>query len=398
MIKTLSSVPSEKLQGKKVLVRVDFNVPLRDGKITDDKRIQAALPTIKYLLENNAAVILMSHLGRPKGKVVPELSLKIVYEYLQKLLPQNVYFAENFEEALQAKSSEIQAGEVLLLENLRFHPGEKNKDEAFAKRLASLADIYVNEAFGTMHRKDTSVYLVPTFFEEKYIGFLVEKELKNADRILKETPEKPFVLIIGGAKVSDKIGIIEQFIEKTDKILVGGAMAFTFLKSLGKEVGDSLVEEDYIDTAKEILQKAKEVNTEFLLPTDFVAAPSLKDYEGKIVKTSELKPGLTGLDIGEETAKKYALNIISSKTVLWNGPMGVFETEPFANGTLAVAKAVAQATEENGAFSLIGGGDSAAAVEKAGVQNKVSFVSTGGGALLTYLSGKELPALEVLKN
>ncbi len=396
MLHLLSELPQEKLTDKKVLVRVDFNVPIQNGKITDDKRIRAALPTIKYLLENKASVIIMSHLGRPKGKFVPELSLKLVYERLQKLLPQKVFFAEDFEKNLQEKSSELQRGELLLLENLRFHPGEKNKDENFAKHLASLADIYVNEAFGTMHRKDASVYLVPKFFDKKYIGFLVEKELKNADKLLKETPEKPFVLIIGGAKVSDKIGIIEQFIEKTDKIIIGGAMAFTFLKALGKETGNSLVEEEYINTAKEILRRAESVNTDILLPTDFIAAPSLENYEGKIVKTSELQSGLMGLDIGEETAKNYALHILSAKTILWNGPMGVFEVVPFANGTLAIAKAVAKATQENNAFSLIGGGDSAAAVEKAGVEKQVSFVSTGGGALLTYLSGKSLPALEVL--
>ncbi len=398
MIKFLSKQDPKIFENKKVLVRVDFNVPVKNGEITDDKRIKAALPTIKFLLQNNASVILMSHRGRPKGKPNPEFSLNIVHKRLQELLPENkVLFAGDFSEKLTEKATELKPTEVLLLENLRFHPGEKSGDENFAKLLASLAEIYVNDAFGTAHRKDTSVYLVPKFFEQKFAGFLVEKELTNADKLLKGEAEKPFTLIIGGAKISDKIGIIEQFITKADNIIIGGAMAFTFLKSLGKPVGKSLVENDYIETAKNILQKAQENNTNIFLPEDFVCAPSLDDYSGKITVSAEVPEDLMGLDIGPETAKKYAIVIVGSKTILWNGPMGVFEIEPFSNGTLAVAKAVATATQENNAYSLIGGGDSAAAVEKAGVSDKVSFVSTGGGALLTYLSGKPLPAIEALK-
>lgn len=379
--------------GKKVLVRVDFNVPLNDkGEITDDTRITASLPTIQYLLEQKAAVILMAHLGRPKGQVKPELSLAPVAKHLGKLLGKKILFAPDcVGEAAQAAASKLKPGHILLLENLRFHKEEEKNDMEFAEKLASLADLYVNDGFGVSHRAHASVEGV-THFLPAAAGFLLEKEIQYVGQAV-TNPLHPFVAIIGGAKVSDKIGVISNLLDKVDTLLIGGGMANTFLAAQGYKMGKSLVEEDKLDLAKELLAKAKKNKVNMLLPTDLVmAAAFAPDAEHVTEKVKNLNQAYMALDIGAETSKDYAEALADAKMIVWNGPMGVFEMDAFCKGTEAVAKAVAKSR----ATSIVGGGDSVAAIEKLGLAKRITHISTGGGASLEYLEGKVLPGVAAL--
>lgn len=379
--------------GKKVLVRVDFNVPLNDkGEITDDTRITASLPTIQYLLEQKAAVILMAHLGRPKGQVKPELSLAPVAKHLGKLLGKKILFAPDcVGEATQAAASKLKPGHILLLENLRFHKEEEKNDMDFAEKLASLADLYVNDGFGVSHRAHASVEGV-THFLPAAAGFLLEKEIQYVGQAV-TNPLHPFVAIIGGAKVSDKIGVISNLLDKVDTLLIGGGMANTFLAAQGYKMGKSLVEEDKLDLAKELLAKAKKNKVNMLLPTDLVmAAAFAPDAEHVTEKVKNLNQAYMALDIGAETSKAYAEALADAKMIVWNGPMGVFEMDAFCKGTEAVAKAVAKSR----ATSIVGGGDSVAAIEKLGLAKRITHISTGGGASLEYLEGKVLPGVAAL--
>lgn len=378
---------------KKVLVRVDFNVPLNDkGEITDDTRITASLPTIQYLLEQKAAVILMAHLGRPKGQVKPELSLAPVAKHLGKLLGKKILFAPDcVGEAAQAAASKLKPGHILLLENLRFHKEEEKNDMEFAEKLASLADLYVNDGFGVSHRAHASVEGV-THFLPAAAGFLLEKEIQYVGQAV-TNPLHPFVAIIGGAKVSDKIGVISNLLDKVDTLLIGGGMANTFLAAQGYKMGKSLVEEDKLDLAKELLAKAKKNKVNMLLPTDLVmAAAFAPDAEHVTEKVKNLNQAYMALDIGAETSKAYAEALADAKMIVWNGPMGVFEMDAFCKGTEAVAKAVAKSR----ATSIVGGGDSVAAIEKLGLAKRITHISTGGGASLEYLEGKVLPGVAAL--
>ena len=379
--------------GKKVLVRVDFNVPLNDkGEITDDTRITASLPTIQYLLEQKAAVILMAHLGRPKGQVKPELSLAPVAKHLGKLMGKKILFAPDcVGEAAQAAASKLKPGHILLLENLRFHKEEEKNDMEFAEKLASLADLYVNDGFGVSHRAHASVEGV-THFLPAAAGFLLEKEIQYVGQAV-TNPLHPFVAIIGGAKVSDKIGVISNLLDKVDTLLIGGGMANTFLAAQGYKMGKSLVEEDKLDLAKELLAKAKKNKVNMLLPTDLVmAAAFAPDAEHVTEKVKNLNQAYMALDIGAETSKAYAEALADAKMIVWNGPMGVFEMDAFCKGTEAVAKAVAKSR----ATSIVGGGDSVAAIEKLGLAKRITHISTGGGASLEYLEGKVLPGVAAL--
>ena len=379
--------------GKKVLVRVDFNVPLNDKcEITDDTRITASLPTIQYLLEQKAAVILMAHLGRPKGQVKPELSLAPVAKHLGKLLGKKILFAPDcVGEAAQAAASKLKPGHILLLENLRFHKEEEKNDMEFAEKLASLADLYVNDGFGVSHRAHASVEGV-THFLPAAAGFLLEKEIQYVGQAV-TNPLHPFVAIIGGAKVSDKIGVISNLLDKVDTLLIGGGMANTFLAAQGYKMGKSLVEEDKLDLAKELLAKAKKNKVNMLLPTDLVmAAAFAPDAEHVTEKVKNLNQAYMALDIGAETSKAYAEALADAKMIVWNGPMGVFEMDAFCKGTEAVAKAVAKSR----ATSIVGGGDSVAAIEKLGLAKRITHISTGGGASLEYLEGKVLPGVAAL--
>ncbi|MEE9441539.1 MAG: phosphoglycerate kinase [candidate division Zixibacteria bacterium] len=383
--------------GKKVLVRVDYNVPLdANQKITDDTRIVASLPTVKKILGDSGRVILCSHLGRPRGKIVPEMSLRPVAEHLADLLGKPVKFASDCigTEADQ-KASDLQDGQCLLLENLRYHKEETENDSDFAKKLAALADMYVNDAFGTAHRAHASTEGVAKFFEKAAAGFLIEKELKYLGQAL-ASPEKPFTAILGGAKISGKIDVINNLFNKVDNLLIGGGMMFTFLKAMGEEIGDSLLEENKLDLAKNILEKAKNSSVNFVIPTDCIVADELaEDADVMVVNVDDIPTGMKGLDIGPETLKKFSEIIASSKTIVWNGPMGVFEVEKFSLGTIGLAGQLAQATD-NGAVSIIGGGDSSAAAIKAGVKDRISHISTGGGASLEFLEGKTLPGIAAL--
>ena len=384
------------LKGKKVIMRVDFNVPLKDGKITDETRIKAALSTIKYVLEKGAKVILLSHLGRPKGEVKPEFSLKPVADRLNELLDGKVNFipktrGEEVEKAVES----LEEGKVLVIENTRFEKGETKNDKDLAEYWASLADIHVNDAFGTAHRAHASNVGIASNIPS-IAGFLMEKEIKFIGGV-NDKPEKPYSVILGGVKVSDKIGVINNLLEKADNIFIGGAMMFTFLKAMGKEIGSSLFEEDKLDLAKSLLKKAEEKGVNFILPVDAVIAQELKaGVETKVVKIEDgIEKGWMGLDIGPETIKLFKEKMEGSKTIVWNGPMGVFEIDEFSNGTKSVAEMIVKFTE-NGTTSVIGGGDSAAAAEKFNLAKKFSHVSTGGGASLEYLEGKKLPGIEAI--
>lgn len=394
----MKTVDQISFNGKRALVRVDFNVPLdEDYNITDDNRMTAALPTIKKILKDGGAVILMSHLGRPKDGPTEKYSLKHVVPHLADLLGQQVEFADDCigEDAIQ-KSKELEKGEVLLLENLRFYKEEEKGDKAFAEKLSKLGDVYVNDAFGTAHRAHASTAVIAQFFPDaKVFGYLMAAELNNAEKILNDAP-KPFTAIMGGSKVSDKIELIEKLLDKVDNLIIGGGMAYTFAKADGGSIGTSLVEADKLDLARTLVKKAKEKGVNLLLPVDNVIADKFgNDANTDVAKTGEIPDNWMGLDIGPETIAIFSKVVEESKTILWNGPMGVFEMEKFLIGTKAIAEAVAKATD-NGAFSLIGGGDSAAAVAKFDMTKDVSYVSTGGGALLEYMEGKELPGVKAI--
>lgn len=386
------------VKGKRVLVRCDFNVKMDGGAIVDDKRIVAALPTIKYLLENGAKVILCSHLGRPKGEVNPEFSMKPVAARLSEYLNQDVKLADDVVgESAQKLAAELEEGHAMLLENTRFEKGETKNDPELSKKFAALADIFVNDAFGTAHRANSSTAGVADYVSESAIGYLMQKEVEIMGNALEE-PKRPFVAILGGAKVSDKIGVIENLIDKCDTLIIGGGMAYTFFKANGFDVGTSICETDKIDLAKELMAKAKEKGVNFLLPVDNVIGREYsKDTTYMEIYSDSIPDGWMGLDIGHKTQVLYKKSIEGAGTVIWNGPMGVSEWENFANGTIAVATAVADATD-NGATSIIGGGDSAAAIKKLGFASRVTHVSTGGGASLEFLEGKELPGIACIDN
>ena len=382
------------LKGKIVFLRVDFNVPLdEECKIRDDSRIKAALPTINYLIEQKARVVVASHLGRPKGEYIPEFSLKPVAERLAELIPQEVILAPDVigDEVLKLKK-ELKEDQVLLLENLRFHKGETANDSSFAQLLAQEVDYYVNDAFGASHRSHASVVGIAQYVEKAAAGFLLKKEVDYLSKAV-HSPPKPYVAILGGAKVSDKIPVIENLLNKADSILIGGAMAYTFFKAQGYEVGRSLVEEDKIELARLLLDRAQEEKVNFYLPSDhLVAAEKDSDAEVKTLDSPPLPSDLMGLDIGPKTVEKYSEIIAKAKTIFWNGPMGVFEIDKFSQGTMKIAEAVANSE----ALSIVGGGDSVAAVYKAGVSEKISHISTGGGASLEFMANETLPGIEAL--
>lgn len=384
---------------KKALIRVDFNVPLdADFNITDDKRITAALPTIKKILKDGGSVILMSHLGRPKEGPANKYSLKHIVAHLSDLLGKQVAFADDcIGEDAKNKAAALQSGDILLLENLRFYKEEEKGDEAFAKKLADLGEIYVNDAFGAAHRAHASTAIIAKFFAgAKYFGYLMASELENAEKVLNKA-ERPFTAIMGGSKVSDKILLIEKLLDKVDNLIVGGGMTYTFIKALGGNIGQSIVELDKLQLALDVIEKAKQKGVALHLATDSVIADDFAETANtKIVPTKEIPDGWEGLDIGVETRERFAKVVSESKTILWNGPMGVFEMNAFDKGTRAVADAIVEATKQ-GAFSLIGGGDSAAAIAKFGLEDAVSYVSTGGGALLEYMEGKELPGVAAIE-
>ncbi len=384
------------LKGKTVFMRVDFNVPLDGEKITDTTRVDAALPSIQTVLGQGASLVLASHLGRPKGQVVPKDSLKPVATYLSSVLDAPLEMATDCigEEVLKAKQ-ELSPGHILLLENVRFHPEEEANDPSFAKALAEGVDVFVNDAFGSSHRAHASVAGIAEFVPEKAAGHLLEKELEFLGNTI-ESPQTPFVAILGGAKVSDKIGVIEALLDKVDSLIVGGGMAYTFYRAMGLEIGTSIVEEDKIELASSLLDKARSKGVELLLPQDNVIASAFSvDADIKTVLRDSIPNDWMGLDIGPVSQALFAEKVRRAKTVLWNGPMGVFEMEPFAKGTLAVAQALVEATE-SGATTIIGGGDSAAAITQLGLESKVSHVSTGGGASLELLEGKALPGVTAL--
>lgn len=384
-------------ENKKALIRVDFNVPLNDSfEVTDDTRIQAAKPTIIKILEDGGSCVLMSHLGRPKGKE-DQFSLRHIVSKVTEVLGVQVKFVDDcIGSTVEDVVTNLKSGEVLLLENLRFYPEEKAGDIAFAEQLSKWGDVYVNDAFGTAHRAHASTAIIAQFFpENKCFGNLLATEIESIDKVLNNS-EKPVTAILGGAKVSSKIGVIENIIEKVDHIIVGGGMTFTFIKALGGKIGNSLVEEDKLELALEILAKAKENNTEIHLPVDAVIADAFSnDANTQVVDTNEIPDGWMGLDCGPKTVEKFTQVVAKSKTILWNGPLGVFEMEKFAQGTIGLGNAIAEATK-NGAFSLVGGGDSVAAVKQFGFADKVSYVSTGGGAMLEMLEGQTLPGIEAI--
>ena len=383
------------LKNKKVLVRCDFNVPMDEEKnITDNTRIVAALPTIKYLLENNCAIILCSHLGRPKGEFKQEFSLKPVAKELSKLLNKEIIMANDvIGEDAKSKAKNLQNGQIMLLENVRFHREETDNDPEFSKQLASMAEVYVNDAFGAAHRAHSSTAGVAQYLPA-VSGFLIEKELKFLGNAL-NNPERPFVAIMGGAKVSDKIGVIDSLLEKVDTLIIGGGMAYTFFKAQGYEVGNSICEMDKLDLAKELMEKAKNKGVKLMLPVDTKIGKEFKpDTESKTVSWTEIPEGWEGFDIGEESIKMFAEEIKKAKTVVWNGPLGLFEFDQFAIGTNSIAEVLSQID----ATTIIGGGDSAAAVRKAGLEDKMTHISTGGGASLEFLEGKKLPGIECLQD
>jgi phosphoglycerate kinase len=395
------SIKDLTLRGKRVFIRVDFNVPVKDGKVEDDTRIEASLPTINYAIEQQARVILASHLGRPKGGRVEKYSLRPVAEHLAQLLGRPVAFAEDcIGEPAESKVAAMSDGDVLLLENLRFHPEEEKNDDNFARALAGLCDVYVNDAFGTAHRAHASTAGITRHVSKSAAGLLMEKELAYLGKVLNE-PEHPFVSILGGAKVSDKIPVINALIDRgVDKILIGGAMAYTFLKAEGFTVGKSLVEDSMLQTALDIKKRAEEKGIEFLLPTDHQVVDSYEPIKGQqiVAKTIPIEftnIGLVGMDIGVETVSHFSSALQDARTIVWNGPMGVFEEPPFDQGTIGVARVVAGAAER-GATVIVGGGDSVSAVTRAGVADKITHISTGGGATLEFLAGETLPGVEAL--
>jgi 3-phosphoglycerate kinase len=383
------------LKGKRVLIRVDFNVPLDGDQITDDTRIQAALPTIKHVMEKGGKAILMSHLGRPKGEVNPELSLKPVAKRLEELLDKDVIMAPDcVGDDVKDIVHKMKEGDIVLLENLRFYAEEEDNDPDFARKLAELGDVYVNDAFGAAHRAHASTAGVTEYIEQAAAGFLMQKEIEYISEVI-ENPERPFIAILGGAKVSDKIGVIENLMKKADAIIIGGAMAYTFLKAQGRKVGDSLVEDEKLDLAKDILKKALDSDVPIYFPIDHVVADKFAaDANVKIVKRGIIPNGWKGMDIGPDTVEKYKGVLVDAKTVIWNGPVGVFEFDAFAKGTFALAKILA----ESDITTIIGGGDCVAAVQKSGYADKITHISTGGGASLELMEGKELPGIAALSD
>ncbi len=394
----MNTIDNYSFSGKRALIRVDFNVPLdKEFRVTDDNRIRATIPTIQKILNDGGSCVLMSHLGRPKGGPEEKYSLKHTLSTTEKLLGVPVKFAGDCisDEAFQLSAS-LKPGEVLLLENLRFYPHEEKGDEAFAQKLSKHGDIYVNDAFGTAHRAHASTTIVARFFKEKCAGYVMAAELDNARRVM-EHAERPFTAIMGGAKISDKILIIEQLMQRVNHLIIGGGMAYTFFRALGGKTGNSLVEEDKLELARNLIQQAKLKGVELHLPIDSIIADKFDATANTdIANNNAIPDGWMGLDIGPQAALVFSSVIEQSKTILWNGPMGVFEMEKFAGGTRAIAEAVVRATQA-GAFSLIGGGDSAAAVNQFGLADKVSYVSTGGGALLEYFEGKTLPGVKALE-
>lgn len=394
----MKTIRNADFQGKRALVRVDFNVPLdEEGQITDDIRIRGAIPTIQHILDGGGSVVLMSHMGRPKGKAKPELSLRQVVAHLSELLGREVVFAGDCigAEAF-AITAAMKPGQVVLLENLRYYDQEEAGDAEFTAKLAKHGDVYVNDAFGTAHRAHASTALVADHFTERYAGFLMASEVESATKVM-ENAERPFTAIMGGAKVSDKILIIQRLLDKVDNILIGGGMAYTFLKAKGYNIGKSLCEDDRVALAASLIKAARAKNVNILLPIDSVVADKFaEDANTQVVMNDQIPSDMMGLDIGPKSFEAFYQVIMQSKTILWNGPMGVFEMEPFAQGTIAVAKALAEATK-NGCYTLVGGGDSAAAIAQAGLDDDVSYVSTGGGALLELLEGKELPGVAKLR-
>ncbi len=396
----MTTIDSFNFSGKKAIIRVDFNVPLdkKTFEITDDTRIKAALKTINKILNDGGSVILMSHLGRPKTGPEEKYSLKHIVAHTSKILGREIKFVNDCigEEVKQAAAN-LKSGEVLLLENLRFHPEEEKGDENFAKELASLADVYVNDAFGTAHRAHASTTIIAKYFskENKMFGYLMASEIASADKVMKNT-QHPFTAIIGGAKVSDKILILEKLVDIADNIIVGGGMSYTFFKAMGGNIGNSLCEDDRIENAINLLEKAKQKNVKFLLPADSMTSDVFgNEGNRRTAESKNIETGFMGLDIGPKAVEEFTQTIMNSKTILWNGPMGVFEMSNFRNGTVKIAEAVANATQQ-GAYSLVGGGDSVAAVNQFGFADKVSYVSTGGGALLEYFEGKELPGVAAI--
>ena len=392
----MKSINEISFNGKKVFIRVDFNVPFNDeGEITDNSRIVAALPTIEFVISSGGACILASHLGRPDGKN-PELSLKKIIPELKKLLGKDVIFLEDsIGDQTKEICSNLKKGQIALLENLRFYKGETKADERFAKQLSALADIYINDAYGTTHREHASTATIAQFFSEKAPGMLLEKEIKSLKKLM-DKPKKPVTAIIGGAKVSSKISVIANILGFVDNLIIGGGMAYTFIKNNGGRIGDSIFEADRLNDCTEILSKAKNENVNVFLPEDILCSNEFSNSGlQKVTNIYEVPEGWQGLDIGPKTMYKFEQVILGSSTILWNGPMGVFEIPSFEKGTLVVAKTVAKATQ-NGAYSLIGGGDSVAAIKKFGLQNQVSFISTGGGAMLESLEGKLLPGINAL--
>lgn len=384
--------------GKKALVRVDFNVPLNDKyEITDDTRLKAVIPTVNKIIKDGGAAILMSHLGRPKGGPEEKYSLKHLIPYLNKTFNTTVKFAADcIGEDAKTLAAALKPGEILLLENLRFYKEEEKGDVAFAEKLSKLGDVWVNDAFGTAHRAHASTAVMGQFFTDKVCGYVMQAELDNAKKVL-DKATKPYTAIMGGAKISDKILIIERLLDKVDNLIIGGGMSYTFFKAMGGNIGSSLVEADKLELAKELIEKAKKNNVKLMLPQDSVIADKFSNDANKdVADNKNIKDGWMGLDIGPAATKEFSSVIENSKTILWNGPMGVFEMSSFANGTKSVAQAVVKATK-NGGFSLIGGGDSAAAVNNLGFGSDVSYVSTGGGALLEYMEGKVLPGVAALE-
>ena len=397
------SIKDLTLKGKRVFIRVDFNVPVKDGTVGDDTRIRAALPTIQYAIEHGARVVLASHLGRPKGQPVDKYSLRPVALHLSSLLKRDVAFAKDcVDEPAMTKVSGLQDGDVLLLENLRFHPEEEKNDEGFARQLASLCELYVNDAFGAAHRAHASTAGITKYVAQAAAGLLMERELEYLGRVL-NNPEHPFVAILGGAKVSDKIPVINALIDRqVDKILIGGAMAYTFFKAEGFTVGKSLVENDMLQTALEVKRRAEAAGVELLLPTDHQIVDSYEPVKGgeifsKTIPIEFTNAGHAGMDIGVETVTHFANALHDARMIIWNGPMGVFEEPPFDQGTIGIALAVAEAADR-GATVIVGGGDSVAAVTKAGVADRITHISTGGGATLEFLAGEELPGVSALND